>query len=1117
MPTIADLQAERDKLRAVQAKEAFDEALADTVAADAMIAGGKALYRLLTDALDALPRRLLNAIRDAHDETTVHYLLSDAMHGFMEEVSSRGEALIGDEAAKKAFRRAIKPRDLLTVSQWADRHRWLDSGTNAPGQWRTGLTPYLREIMDALSEHSPVRTVTFIKSAGVGGPLDLATPIPTPDGWRTMGDIQVGALVFDETGRPCNVTYVSPVFDGRQCYEIEFSDGAVITCDDEHRWTVDDRFPGHAGKKRGQQRGQVTLKTAELAATFLSRGRWRYAIPVCGALEIPPSRLPISPYVLGYWLANGNLSSNQMTAHEDDAVEIAGHLTGAGWPAQARKLESDKGKAANIILETPKNESGQCLRGHVLSEVGSFVNAAGVVVCRECHRQHAMHYKYGRSVDPVVRAPGFLTRIAALSVDSKNHIPRSYLRASAAQRLELLCGLMDGDGSIGANGRCEYSTVSGGLAGDVMELLRSLGLKPTRGTAPRRGFSGRPASEASAHHRIGFVAYADQPVFKLQRKRARQPMRDDGNPSIVERRFIVDVRPVASRPVRCIAVDSASHLYLCGKEMIPTHNTEAMYNWIGYIMHHLANKDVLVVLPTLELRDREFNPRLGKMLTETRALADLVTAAERNKANRADIMEYGARAKVVKAGANSPNSLRSVHLPYVICDEVDGFAWDVGGEGDPMTLIENRQRTFSRAKTYYVSTPTIEHQSRIKMLYDRSDMRRYHVPCPHCGQLQTLDLGGKDIAHGLKWRTALPTADGETTAVPQVAEAWYVCRHCAKRIDEGHKPAMLAGGKWIAARPCVAAHRGYHLNALYAPIGLGLDWKQVAQKWLSCRGDTAELKGFVNTYLGEVWTEKGDGVELTGLITRLEEYRREDLPIGIVSFGADVQKDRIEYSLVGWGEGEQAWLLDHVILPGDTAQPQVWDDLAAALADEKIDIGVIDSGYNTSMVYAFCEGRRWAIPGKGIEGAGRPVVEDQARRAQRLRKRRKKGAAIEPIGVDQAKAILYARLKQVAPGPGYLHFPRDVAFDDEYFEQLTAEKLVPKTRNFVTIYEWTKTRPRNEALDCLVYAFAAMRLSGKDPGVEFERRTAAQAAKTKKSTPSARPAQTSSGSSHGFY
>lgn len=672
--TLADLQAERERLRAANAKTDFDAAMAATAAGGEVHAAGLGVRRSILAALDALASEMVGAVAGEHDETRAHYRMSEAAHDWLTRLGEKAATAsanlpeLGDR-----FRRGIKPRDLLAVSEWSDRHRELRSGTNAPGPWHTALTPYLREIMDALSEHSPVRQVTFIKSSGVGG-------------------------------------------------------------------------------------------------------------------------------------------------------------------------------------------------------------------------------------------------------------------------------------------------------------------------------------------------------------------------------------------------------------------TEAMYNWIGYVMHHLGNKDMLIVLPTLELRDRSFNPRFAKMLDESPALAGLVVGASRNKANRGDLLEYGARSRIIKAGANSPDSLRSDHLPYVICDEVDAFPWDVGGEGDPMTLIENRQRTFSRAKTYLVSTPTKEGASRISQQYERSDRRRYHVPCPHCGELQPLEWGGVDASYGLKFRRA-PHVEGDG-GPEQVTAAWYVCRECAAIIEESEKTDMLGKGRWIAERPHIKHHRGYHINALYAPVGLGLSWVKIAQKWIDSQGDSAELKAFANTYLGEVYRETGDSIENISLISRLETYP-DRLPVGLTTAGVDVQKDRIEATIVSWGAGEEAWVRDHVIIPGETTQPEVWDELDAVLKDAGVQIAAIDSGYNATQVYAYVEKRRWCFAIKGVEGMGRPLVEDEKKRRQRLRIKRKRAVPIEPIGVDGGKATLYARLKLPAPGPGYIHFHQAPAFDDEYFAQLAAEKLVTRFNGYRPFSEWVKTRARNEALDCLLYAFAAKRLAGE--------------------------------------
>ena len=172
---------------------------------------------------------------------------------------------------------------------------------------------------------------------------------------------------------------------------------------------------------------------------------------------------------------------------------------------------------------------------------------------------------------------------------------------------------------------------------------------------------------------------------------------------------------------------------------------------------------------------------------------------------------------------------------------------------------------------------------------------------------------------------------------------------------------------------------------------------------------------------------------------------------------------------------------DHLIIPGDTTQPEVWQELNDVLIEAGVQVAAIDSGYNASQVYEFVAKRRWCYATKGVPGMGRPLVEDEKKRRQRLRVKRKRGVPIEPIGVDGGKAMLYARLKLTAPGPGYIHFPQEPAFDDEYFAQLAAEKLVTKFKGHRPFAEWVQTRARNEALDCLLLALVAMRLSGINP------------------------------------
>lgn len=492
--------------------------------------------------------------------------------------------------------------------------------------------------------------------------------------------------------------------------------------------------------------------------------------------------------------------------------------------------------------------------------------------------------------------------------------------------------------------------------------------------------------------------------------------------------------------------------------------TECGLNWIGYVMDH-APSPMLVVVPTLEVRKRWVRQRFDPMIGETPQLSRLFDARKTRDGSNAEDMKDFPGGMLVLGGANSASSLASMPIKYVLCDEIDRFPWDVGGEGDPLGLIDERTKTFPRRKVLLVSTPTIKGQSRIEMEYEKSDMRQYHVPCPHCGEYQVLrwrhDNGNYGLIHN--------KASGRV---------FYACVHNGCEIDEHHKPAMLAAGRWIARHP-ERKTRGYHMNALYAPLGLGFTWSELWQKWEDAHGDSSNLKRFINTTLAETWEEQGDSVDDLALIARLEDYP-ENRQTRLTTSFTDVQKDRLETTVVEWGAGEEGWTIAHEIHPGDTAMQAVWDDLDEYLRAMRIDLAGIDAGYNTSMVYAFCEKKRWCIPTKGVSGMNRPLIEDERKRRQRMRTRRKKGTYVEPLGVDQGKALVYARLKLTQPGPGYIHFPREPDFDDEYFAQLAAEKLVTKVRGTRPFQEWVQTRPRNEALDCMVGNLAMVRLSGVD-------------------------------------
>jgi phage terminase large subunit-like protein len=366
--------------------------------------------------------------------------------------------------------------------------------------------------------------------------LAIDTPIPTPEGWRTMGDLHVGDIVFDERGRPVPIIAESQLAYAHDCFEVVFDDGSTIVADAEHLWFTEQRtFIGDRGaSKRGvprNRRGRWRLgirTTAEIAATLrYPNGKYQsanHSIPLAGPLGTDFSPLPIPPYVLGAWLGDGDSDAARLTISDADA-ELLEHVAACGVSVGERR------QATTATIRTPRYRIG----GTGRSKPGSL--------------------------NATLRQMGMFAR--------PKHIPGAYLRAAVDQRLALLQGLMDTDGHITPkSGQCTLTTIIKALAEDVRELVVSLGMKCTvRETMAR--LYGRDISPVWS---VSFFPPADVPVFRLRRKALHQRVRHQRRRLSAERR-IVDVRPVPSVPVKCIGVDTPSHLYLAGRSMIPTHNT----------------------------------------------------------------------------------------------------------------------------------------------------------------------------------------------------------------------------------------------------------------------------------------------------------------------------------------------------------------------------------------------------------------------------------------------------------------------------------------------------------------------------------------------------------------
>jgi len=534
-----------------------------------------------------------------------------------------------------------------------------------------------------------------------------------------------------------------------------------------------------------------------------------------------------------------------------------------------------------------------------------------------------------------------------------------------------------------------------------------------------------------------------------------------------------DRTPYLREPMDCLSSESPVQRVVM-MFAAQTGKTEAGSNWLGYVIDH-APGPMLCVQPTVEMAKRLSKQRLESMITETPCLAEKIAPARARDSGNTMFSKEFSGGIMLLTGANSATGLRSAPCRYLFCDEVDGFPSDVDGEGDPVALAERRTTTFARRKILLTSTPTVKDFSRIEAEYLRSDQRRFYVPCPSCGAMEWLKWGQ------LKWDDGRP----ET--------ARYQCEHCSERFEELHKPAMLRRGEWRATAPAGNGRTaGFQLSGLYSPLGW-CSWEQLVEDFLRAKGDAPALKAFVNTRLAETWEEDyAAKISADGLMERRLDYRSGLCPAGVVllTAGVDVQDNRLAVSVWGWGEGETGWLVWHQELMGDPTMTEVWGQLDQVLATEwdtesgktlKVMQMAVDSGgHCTHEVYRYVRDRvgQGVVAIKGSSRRNSAAVGKGSKVDVNWRGRViKRGVTLYQLGTDTIKTTLFGRLRH-NQATGGLHF--GMAADPEYFKQVTSERQALRYHRGFPIREWVKKAgDRNEALDCLVYGYAAMLLYGR--------------------------------------
>lgn len=958
------------------------------------------------------------------------------------------------DAVRARALEALRPPRRVKGSIWADEHFYLSPESAAePGRWKT--LPYQREILDAMTDPA-IERVSVMKSARVGYALALGTPIATLAGWSTMGDIALGDALFDESGALCRVVYKSPVYNDHECYELAFCDGSTVVADAGHRWFVEtdtaieylsgERGSGRIGRPKPGQLATFSgvVATSTIANALSRSARTACAVPLAKPIETPAATLPVPPYTLGAWLGDGHKVTPRLTVHRDDSREIAVAIEREGIAASVRYLDKRYPNNATVLFDVPPT---------------------------------------GRPVSP------WRSRLRTLGVMPRKHIPPMYLRASVEQRLELLRGLMDTDGTIGDNGRAEFTNTNEDIARGTYELVVSLGMKAS--------IRERPPQRAGVlrQWRVNFKPHPERNPFRLTRKAARVKPLD--KPTITLRRRIVSVRRVDPVPVQCIQVDSPSSLFLAGRQMVPTHNTKCLGAAIGSFVHQ-DPCPILVVQPTLDDADGYSKDEIAPMIRDVPVLAKLFPEGKTRDSD-STILQKRFRGGILQlVGANSGRGFRRVTRRVVAFDEVDAFGVSAGSEGDPIRLGERRAETYWNRKYIYGSTPLVAGISRIERLFLDGDQRRYYVPCTQCGEMSYLVFGqgevgaeGEPVGHFMRWTKDRPD------------DAHFVCRTCGGIIEHNDKREIVEAGEWRPHAP-FTGHASFHLWAAYS-FSPNATWAQIAREYAKAAHEGPEaLKTVVNTVLGLTWKEKGDAPPWEMLYQRRAMYRIGTCPEGVLflTIGVDVQRDRLIYEVVGWGRGKRSWSIDAGVLPGDPADETdkgPWPALDALLdrtfptptgIELKCKMLAIDSGDNTQYVYGW--GRKHPMTrviatkgdSRGSALIGSPSPVEVTVKGRKL----KRGYKVWPVNPSIAKAELYGYLRLHPPTdeareagatdpPGYCSFPQ---YGEDYFKQLTAEQLVThKNKKGYIVMEWRPIPGReNHFLDCRVLSRAAAEVVG---------------------------------------
>lgn len=511
--------------------------------------------------------------------------------------------------------------------------------------------------------------------------------------------------------------------------------------------------------------------------------------------------------------------------------------------------------------------------------------------------------------------------------------------------------------------------------------------------------------------------------------------------------------------------------------------SELLFNVIGrYIC--IDPCPMLLVQPTIEDARDWSKERFTPTVLKTPALNKIVYQQKSRDSDNTILKKMFPGGYLALVGSNAPSGLAKRSIKILLCDEVDRFAKSAGTEGDPVDLAIKRTSNFWDAKIGMFSTPTDE-SSRIYREYMLGSQKEWKHQCPNCKEFLWISLD--DMVYDYD---EFEVKERKSYHVKNVK---WRCPQCGMEFTE---PQMKATAqKYMAQNPNIRDVQSFHVSAFSSPW---LDWKDLIAEYLVAKSDVESLKTFVNTRLAEVYKPLGQLKNIDLLLGRREFYDAQ-VPDGVLILTAavDVQNNRLEYEIRGWGKGEESWGIRKGIILGIPDQPETWRELDEVLDRTyhyKDGTGItvartfIDSGGSyTQEVYSYCSRnaskQRFAI--KGASEFSVPIIYKTAKA---------KGfdsLLLLLLGVSQCKQYIFQRLKEIdMPGPGYMHFPNNEGrgYDEVYFKGLLSEQLEQKLVKGKLVSIWVNIAKdhRNEPLDLANYNLACIKSIDPDWN-EYER------------------------------